>query len=451
MPKKMTDLFNEKLWMIRSRKFPFYTRIPLTWARVTALTARRFIQNQCTIKAASLTFYTLFAIVPILALLFGLAKGLGWDQLLAEKLHAMTADYPEIAEQIIKFSETMLQNAKGGVVAGIGVLLLMWSAIKLLGSIEAAMNGIWGVKRGRTLIRKVTDYITILIICPILLLAAGSAMAFAATRVDKIVGQFPGGEIFSSVIRHGHGLLPMAIIWIVFTFIYLVIPNTKVRFSAAALSGLLTSIVYTLLQTFYIFLQFTTAKFNAIYGSFAALPLFLVWLNLSWILILAGAQLTFSIQNVSEYEMQPADGGMSQFQRYIYSMEIVSLLIRSFKLHRGPVSDERLSEALELPIRAVRTLLFDLADAKILTGGGPDETSDERRYQIAIPPEEITAVSLIRALNALGGHRFASKQDEQYLQLFDRIRTQLDAPPANLPLANLCAQIPAGTDRTANS
>ena len=276
------DYCNEKLWLTRSRDLPFWKRIPINTARVIILTLRRFIQNQCTLKASALTFYTLFAIVPILALIFGIAKGFGLEKMLAEKIHAIASDYPAVAEKIIHFSDTMLRNAKGGLVAGIGVLLLIWSAVKLMGSIEANLNEIWGVQQGRSLIRKITDYAAILIICPLLLLAAGSGVVFAAAKMDSLLTELPGGEHIGAMIRLGQGIFPLVITWLVFAFIYIAIPNTKVKWKSALTAGLAAAAAYTLLQQFYVFAQFTTSKFNAIYGSFAALPLFLTWLNLSW-------------------------------------------------------------------------------------------------------------------------------------------------------------------------
>lgn len=440
MIKKLTDFFNEKLWMMRSREYPFYLRLPLTFARVAVLTARRFIQNQCTVKASSLTFYTLFAIVPVLALVFGIAKGLGLAQVLDEKIRAATTDYPAIADKLLSFSDSMLQNTKGGLVAGIGVLLLIWSAVKLMSSIEKAMNGIWGVRQGRSIIRKFTDYTAILMICPILLLAAGSGMVVAASHVDQLAGQLPFGEYCSSVIRFSHGLLPLCITWLVFSFIYIAIPNTKVRMRPAVISGLVTALAYTVLQSFYIFAQFTTAKFNAIYGSFAAMPLFLIWLNLSWILILAGAQLTFAIQNVSEYEMLPVDGELSQLQRYVYCMEITALLTDAFRQHSGQFSDETLSARLEIPIRTVRTLLFDLVRTGIISECSVSGKQGIHLFQIAVPPEEITTGRLIRELENLGRHPYLNEYAQPYLKAFENIRKQLDTPPASLPVGELCAQ-----------
>ena len=144
---------NEKLWLTRSRDLPWWQRLPLNTARVIILTVRRFIQNQCTLKASALTFYTLFAIVPVLALIYGIAQGFGMEKMLEQKIRSLAADYPAIAEKVISFTDTMLKNARGGVVAGIGVLLLIWSAIKLMGSIESNMNEIWGIRQGRNLIR----------------------------------------------------------------------------------------------------------------------------------------------------------------------------------------------------------------------------------------------------------------------------------------------------------
>ena len=438
MKSSLADFCNEKLWLMRSRDLPLGRRILLTAARVIVLTVRRFIQNQCTLKASALTFYTLFSIVPILALLFGIAKGLGLENLLDERIRIFTADYPAVGEKIIVFANSMLQSAKGGVVAGIGVLLLIWSAIKLLGSIEDNLNGIWGIRRGRTLIRKVTDYIAILIICPVLLLAAGSGVVFAAAQADKVINTLPGGAHFGTVVRMGHGLFPLLVTWLVFTFIYVAIPNTKVRMKPALIAGLIAACAYTLLQSFYVFTQFTTAKLNAVYGSFAAIPLFLTWLNLSWILILAGAQLSFAIQNVKEYEMLPVDSRQSQLQKHIYAIETVALLVRRFKQGEGAMSDEDISSRLELPIRTVRTLLYDLVRTGIIAREVSQENDGAGHfYLIAMPTEKITVKQLLLSLDELDSSKYMNDRALQYLEEYRKIQAALDGTPADLPVDEL--------------
>ena len=196
MVHKVANFLNKGLWMIRSQEMPFFKRVSLNAARILMLTGRFFIQNQCTVKASALTYYTLLSIVPILALIFGFAKGYGYAEMLQEKLRGWMSAYPDMAEKIIEFSDRTLQNAKGGVVAGVGVILLIWTAVKLLSNIELSLNGIWGVKRGRTMIRKISDYIAILIICPFLMLTAGSGIVFAASHLNGFTQKLP----FSSTI-----------------------------------------------------------------------------------------------------------------------------------------------------------------------------------------------------------------------------------------------------------
>lgn len=425
---------NEKLWMIRSKDVPPYARLPLSCARILVLTIRRFIQNECSIKAASLTFYSLFSVVPILALVFGVAQGLGFAKNLEVQIRDVMSSYPEAAEKIIYFADTLLQKTRGGIVAGFGVILLLWSAIKLLSNIENTLNEIWGVKRGRSFMRRLADYVTILILCPVLLLTAGGGIVFTATRATGLAETLPFSEIFNTLLQFGTGLLPLLVTCVIFTFIYIVIPNTKVRFFSALPAGFLTAIAYTALQSVYIFAQYTTTQLNAIYGSFAALPLFLIWLNLSWILILAGAQLSFSIQNVSEYEMEPVDGSLSQTQKYIYCLEILSSITRSFAECRGPLSDEQISLSLEIPIRTVRNRLFEMVTAGILTETVSGDSAGTHYYQVAVPLEKITPAFVIRSLEEVGGKRIQSRKDMRYSDLLEELRRQMDQHRGNRPL-----------------
>ena len=435
----IVDYCNEKLWLMRSRDLPFYKRMPLTVARIIVLTGRRFMQNQCTVKASALTFYTIFSVVPVLALVFGISKGLGMEQLLDQKIRELTAEYPMIAEKIIAFSDSMLQSAKGGVVAGIGVMLLLWSAIKLLSSIENNLNEIWGIPKGRSLVRKITDYVAILIICPVLLLAAGSGVVFAAAEADRLVGTLPGGKYFSIIIQLGNGLFPLCVTWLVFAFIYIAIPNTKVKIKSGLIAGFVAAAAYTMLQSFYIFAQFTTSKFNAIYGSFAALPLFLTWLNLSWIVILAGAQLSFAIQNVSEYEMQPVDCKLSPLQKQVCCIQITALIIRRFEQCSGTMTDDEISAALELPIRTVRALLYDLVQCGVLATA-QQERQESARFLLALPPEKISILTLIRRLKDHGGSKYMNEKSIRCLNVCRDALTMPDNAPANLPISQLSPQ-----------
>ena len=421
----LAEYCNAKLWLLPSRELPFWKRVLLQSARILILTGLRFTQNQCMVKAASLTFYTLLSIIPILALAFGIAKGLGMAHYLTEKLRLATAQYPEMAEKLLTFADSTLKNTQGGIIAGAGVLLLIWSAVKLLSNIESNLNEIWGIRQGRTLVRKITDYVTILMICPILLLTSGSVLIFASTHMNRLIREIPCGEYFMPVLHLSNTLLPLLIVWLVFTFIYIAIPNTKVNILPALLGGLVSAGAYTFLQSAYIFAQFTTANLNAIYGSFAALPLFLIWLNLSWIIILGGAQLVFSIQNVNEYEMLPVDGLLSQQQKYIYSMQILALLSGRFRSGNGVLSDQEISSRLKLPIRTVRQLLFDLAECRLLLEIAEQKRSALHYYQVAKDPEKITPALLLESLENLGNTLQVEREEDRTFRQFlmkDRFR-----------------------------
>lgn len=430
MVHKVANFLNKGLWMIRSQEMPFFKRVSLNAARILMLTGRFFIQNQCTVKASALTYYTLLSIVPILALIFGFAKGYGYAEMLQEKLRGWMSAYPDMAEKIIEFSDRTLQNAKGGVVAGVGVILLIWTAVKLLSNIELSLNGIWGVKRGRTMIRKISDYIAILIICPFLMLTAGSAIVFAASHLNGFTQKLPFSSTINALINYA---VPVVAVWAVFTFIYMAIPNTKVRFRAAMPAGFISALAYLIVQSAYVFAQFVVVKYNAIYGSFAALPLFLIWLNLSWMIVLAGSELSFAIQNVNEYEMVPEDHLLSLTQKNIYAMELISQIARVFRAAQLPLSDEQLSETLEIPIRTTRKVLYEMVAAGLLCEVYMKDENTLRAYQPAMPLEELTPLKVIRSLEDLGGVQLENELDKKYYGLIGCLRSALDVLPENKP------------------
>ncbi len=433
MVHKVTNYLNKEMWMIRSTEMPFCKRALLNTARVLTLTGRFFIRNQCTVKASALTYYTLLSIVPILALIFGFAKGYGYAKVLRRKLYEWMDAYPDLADKIIEFSDKTLQDAKGGVVAGVGVIILIWTAIKLLSNIELSLNGIWGVKRGRTMIRKISDYIAILIICPFLMLTAGSGIVFAASHLNGFTEKLPFSTAINALINYA---VPVVAVWAVFTFIYMAIPNTKVRFRAALPAGFISALVYLVVQSVYVFAQFIVVKYNAIYGSFAALPLFLLWLNLSWMIVLAGSELSFAIQNVKEYEMVPEDHKLSLTQKNIYAMELISRIAVVFRKSEQPLTDEQLSESLEIPIRTVRKVLFEMVAAGLLSEVFMKNENTLRAYQPAMPLEDLTPVKVIRSLEDLGGIQLENERDKRYYDLIRHLRSVLNALPENKPFGN---------------
>lgn len=403
MKKDVKKLFLLDIWMIRSCDLPKAKRVSLSVLRVLFLTGKLFIRNKCSFKASSLTFLTLFSFVPVAALVFGIAQGCGFSDLLEEKLKEALSLYPAIAEKLIAFTQATLSQAKGGLIAGAGVFILIWTTIKLLSNIENTINEIWGIHRSRSFVRKITDYIAITIICPILLLAAGSGLVAATTRVGYMIKSLPGAENIIPVFGLLTKGVPFLSIWLVLSFIYIVIPNTKVKFVSALTAAFFTAAAYILLQIGYIYAQFMMVSYNTIYGSFAAIPLLLLWLNLSWNLILAGAQLTFSIQNVSEFEMLPGDEQISTFQRNAIALEFTCLVCERFQKGLKPFTEDELSLHCQVPIRMTRKILAQLVKGNVFTEGITPEDPMIHTYQAARPVEQLTPVFVISAIENADG------------------------------------------------
>ncbi|MBR2364529.1 MAG: YihY/virulence factor BrkB family protein [Lentisphaeria bacterium] len=428
---KVKDIFEMKIWMIRSRDLSGIKRFFLSFLRIAFLTGKLFFQNKCSFKASSLTFYTLFSFVPVAALVFGIAQGCGFSDVLESKTREWLSLYPDVAEKLITFTDATLRQAKGGIIAGAGVLVLIWTTIKLLSNIENTMNDIWGIPKGRSFIRKITDYIAIVIICPFMLLTAGSGLVVATTRVGSIVREMPYAATIVPVLGFLTKGLPFVSIWLVLCFIYIAIPNTRVKFRAAIPAGFVTALAYILLQVAYIYAQFMMVKYNTIYGSFAALPLLLLWLNLSWNLILAGAQMTFAIQNVNEYEFFPGDGTLSTTQRNAIALEFVARIRENFEKGGELLTEDTVSRICEVPIRSTRMILAQLVKARVLTEGFSGDNMMERSFQLARMPDQFTPVKVIAALENSDGATIEAVGDPFYIRKYKNLWESAAEAPEN--------------------
>ena len=433
MPTEIRRFFLKDIWEYKTATMPTPNAIGIKFLRVAALSVKFFIKNKCQLRASALTFFTLLSIVPVVALLFGIAKGYGFDAILKSKLRDSLVGHEEVADRIIAFSSTMLDSAKGGMIAGVGVLILLWTVIRLLSSIEGALNDIWGVQQGRPMLRKVSDYLSIILICPFLLIASGSATVFVASQITGVSSTLPFSETINCMISFGLKALPVIAIWAVFTFLYGFMPNTKVRFLSALTAGIVAGSMYHGLQEVYVFTQIGVARYNAIYGSFAALPLFLVWLQISWMIALFGAEVSFAIQNVNAYELDPGDKGVSLARKRIHTLELARQASLDFEAGRRPMSDEELSHLLEIPVRTTRQILFELVTAGILSETlRPDGT---RAYQPAIPTERITPERVLSAMEAIGDG-YDVRPGKMPLTL-EALRRAMESAPANKPLTKI--------------
>ena len=427
------------IWRIRLADLPFGKSLLLRQLRIILLAIRSYDEDRCLLRASSLTFYTLLSVVPIVAMFFGVAKGFGFEKRLETELFDKFPGQEEVLSQVINFANSLLEQTRGGLIAGIGLLVLFWSVLKVLSHIEMAFNDIWEIKEDRSWGRKFSDYLSIMLTAPILILMSGSVTVFITTRVTQITQEVALLGALSPLISFLLKFIPYVLIWIVFTILYVIMPNTRVSFKAGFLGGVVAGTLYQLAQGLYISFQVGAARYNAIYGSFAALPLFLLWLQISWWIVLFGAELSFANQNVDTYEYEPDSLKVSPGFKKLLTLQVVHLLIKKFANGDKPPTDSQISGLLEIPIRLVHNIIYDLVESGLISEIRT-QAEKEFAYQPARDINQLSIQSILEALDHKGTENIPVANTAEYQALSDALKEFSEAmaeSPANKLLKNI--------------
>ena len=435
------EFFTTDIWRARLEDLPFGKSFLIKQLRVIIITLRRFDEDKCFLRASSLTFYTLLSIVPVAAMLFGVAKGFGFERMFRKEL---LEGFPgeaqqEVMTKVIEFAESMLEATKGGLIAGIGLIVLFWSVIKVLGYIETSLNDIWEIKENRTWGRKFSDYLAVMVISPLLIIVSSSATVFITSQITQLTNQIKLLGMISPLIFMSFKLIPYVLIWILFSVIYILMPNTKVNLKAGIVSGIIAGTIFQIVQWAYISFQVGTAKYNAIYGSFAALPLFLFWVQISWWVVLLGAELSFAIQNVGTYEYKLDSSKISHTFKKLLTLRVAHLLIGNFARCETPLTDSQISMRLEMPIRLLHQILHDLVESGLFI---ETRTKDDSTfgYQPACDIKKLTISSIVEAIEHHGTEGIPIAQTEELTALSDSLkqfRHEMENSPANKLLKDI--------------
>lgn len=401
MIQKMQRFLKQDIWRIRVREAKGFRGKGIRLLRIFLLSFSQFSSDMCSLRASALTFYTLLSIVPVLAMSFGIAKGFGLDRLLREKLIEGMQGQQEVLNRVITFAETMLENTRGGLVAGVGVALLLWSVIQVLGNIESSFNDIWGIKKQRSLGRKFTDYLSMMLIAPILYIVASSATVFVTSQITLIMEKIAFLGPVAPFIIMSLKILPFFIFWGLLTYLYIAMPNGTIHFKSALLGGIVAGTMYQIVQWIYIRFQIGVSSAGAIYGSFAALPLFLIWLQMSWRIVLYGGELAFSHQNEQTFEFEHDCLNANYAVKKLLSLRIAQICVNRFAEGLPPLTAEKIAAQLEMPVRLARDLIFHLTEANILTTA-QGENERDRRYQPARDVGDMTVQFVIEQMEKAG-------------------------------------------------
>ena len=339
----------------------------------------------------------------MLAVLLGIAKGFGFQETVRQELLDYFPGHEMELTQAFEFGESLLAEAQGGVIIGVGLILLFYTVINLISSIEDTFNDIWQIQKSRPWYRKISDYLALFLVLPVLMTASSGLSIFMSTLQNSFLSQY---FFFTPVMEFLLNVAPYVITVLAFTGLYILLPNTKVRFVNGLVAGTLAGIAFQFFQFIYISGQIWVSKYNAIYGSFAALPLLLLWLQLSWIICLFGAEISYASQNVKKFSFERDSKNISRRYKDFLTLLITSLIVKRFVNGEKPYTADELSDAYRIPIRITTQLLYQLTEMHILIE--VNYGNDERvvHYQPAIDVNRLTVSYLLNRIDQFGSENF---------------------------------------------
>ena len=391
------------IWRIPSKGLSPGRSFLITQLRILILAVRGVKEDKIMLRAPALTFYSLFSIVPVVALAFGIAQGFGLERYLVLQLQAALVGREEVFYWLMELTEGLLEEIHGGTLAVFGLITLIYTITMLLNNIEKSFNEIWQVKKGRPLSRKISDYFAMMFILPLFFILASVATVYLNTRAGDINGALLD-PLLMLVVR----IAPYLIIWALFTLLFMVMPNTRVRFRSALMAGIISGTAFQLAQWGYVTFQIGVARYGAMYGSFAALPLLMLWMHVSWLIVLFGAELSYANHNVESYEFETETRNISPFNKKILSLYVLQMLITNFKKKEGPATPAQVSHALQIPNILVRNILNELVEAALISEvrTGKDKESS---YQPALDINLITIKMALESLEQKGSDTLIAK------------------------------------------
>jgi membrane protein len=411
--------------------------LPARIIRVGHLLFRGYADDDLTIHASSLTFVTLTSLVPILAVGFALVKGFGFgaDQLATVEQMAwfqqMPAQWQEFVQKILDIVNTTNFAALGW----IGLAFFVLTAVLLLANVEKSFNRVWGVDKNRSLLRQIANYTSVLVLVPVLIGLAGALKAQVAIN-RKILDV--------DVNAWAQNLASFGILWLVIGFLYVFVPNTRVRLRAAFVSSLLTTVVFLGWMQMFTVMQVGVVNYNRIYGAFAAVPVFMLWMYVTWVILLLGAEFTFALQNSDTYQLESAADTASMRSRILVALMVLRRAGRAMAGDRELFDAAAFARQVKAPIRLINSVVATLAKKGYLA----QVASRDAGYVLMRAPETIRIRDLVAELMHEGGGHAEIEGvlmlDAPLKETMAKIEKGVAQGFGDLTLADMVAAAPAG-------
>ena len=412
MIKKIYRFFTYDIWRMHHKDSSIRAGV-YDIIKTFILAFRNIKGYQLATRSSALTYSSLLSIVPLLAVLFAIAKGFGFQNIVQSELFRYLGGQKEIMTNTLYFIDQSLEYAKTGVFLGVGVVLLFYTVVNLLSTIEKTFNDIWRVKKGRSIYRMFTDYFALFLIAPLFLIVNAGLSLFLKSASSS-------NEVIGFVVSPFLEIAPFLVVIFLFTFLFIYIPNTKIKFTAALFGGVFSGILFQIFQYFYISGQMYISKYNAIYGSFAALPLLLLWLQMSWFICLFGVALSFSYQNVHKFSFENESKNISRRYKDFVLLLISTLIIKRFENGEKPYTADELSEQHKIPTQLTSDALYLLEKTGIIVEV-PTAENLTAAYVPAIDIQKISAHFLFERIACYGSEDFIIDKENDFKKEWDLV------------------------------
>lgn len=421
--KQLIHFIRINLWSIPEGEISKFNRIILGQVRVINIAVKGAINDNIFQKASALTYYTLWALIPVLALFFGIAKGFGFQDVIERVLLKQFQTQPEMAAQINEIVGKYLETIKGGFLVGAGIIILLWSVINVLNQIEIVFNEIWQNQKARPFIRKITDHVGLLIIMPVFVVISSGANIFILSYVDNIVDHLGMELVIAPLITGIAKTIPYILYIFMFTVIYMVMPNVKVKFTSALIPGIFVGILFQFLQILYFSSQVWFGRMHTVYSGLVALPLLLLWMQIGWTIILLGAEISFANQNIKNFMYNDQLSKISKGYQRKLSLFILYVIINRFKEGLPPLSSEDIADDHNIPIRLVNRVIYQMTQAGILCEINVDD-HHAATFQPAIDINKLSISYILERVDNTGVSDFVPIKTKEFAHLSTVIDNQ---------------------------
>ena len=421
---KISEFIQYDIWRWTSNELEdarFTKRIGLGVLKTIILVIRGFNSKQLNMTANALTYNLVFAIIPILAMILAIAKGFGFAEMIESHIQHVIPGGSNMMPEVMGMINRYLETAQGGTFIGIGLLILIWAVYSFFRNVEQAFNSIWDVRQPRSIIRQLTVYVAVLFFVPIVIITSTGLSLIVQTTIESQPLLASMSEWHSTVVR----LVQFVLVWLVFIWMYIAIPNTKVHFRSAVFPAVLMGTLFQLLQMLSMYVIVFLSRTSIVYGAFATIPILMMWLQWTCLLILIGAEMSFAIQNNEQFEYEKDLEKMSRRYKDFVTLFLLNKIIQRFENDELPYMATELAHDNNLPIRLVNQLLNRLVEVGLLRTVYVEQKED-KTYQPALDTHKISIGMVVDRIDKQGLEEFIRGADEEMQAFWQRFQQLKD-------------------------